>query len=129
MSCGTIAVTSGSFVPLMARDVAPLLKRMTAVPKSAFQKPENRPSAQQHFDSMDVDLLVPPPTRIVLIDDIVTRGTTLLAAATRIAQVYPKAQIRAYAPVRTMSHQEIASFEDPCVGAITPQGKWARRDP
>lgn len=66
---------------------------------------------------------------IVLIDDVVTRGTTLLAAASRIAEVYPDAEVRAYACVRTLSAQEIDDMEVPCVGWIEPAGKWAHREP
>jgi phosphoribosylpyrophosphate synthetase len=113
----------------MAREVSPLLKRISEVPKSAFQKAENRPTAQKHFDSMRADILNPAPTRIVLIDDVVTRGTTLLAAASRIAEAYPGVQVRAFACVRTMSGQEIEDFEVPCVGWIEPAGKWTYREP
>jgi len=113
----------------MARSALPLLKRSTAVPKSAFQQAADRATLQQHFDSMQVDVLNPSPTHIVLVDDIVTRGTTLLAAASRIAEAYPNAEVRAFAAVRTMSRQDIDTMESPCVGTIRPQGKWSQRDP
>jgi hypothetical protein len=113
----------------MAREVAPLLKRVSEVPKSAFQKAENRPTVQTHFDSMAADRLQPPPSLIVLIDDVVTRGTTVLAAASRIVEAYPSAEVRAFACVRTMSGQEIEDFEAPCVGWIEPAGRWTHREP
>lgn len=138
--CGSALRREGSlWVPLllaetmqrlgMAREVTALLGRIKAVPKSAAQKAENRPTVQDHYDTMQVDVLAPPPTNIVLIDDVVTRGATLLAAASRIAEAYPRAKIRAFAPIRTLSRQEILAFEVPCVGTIVPLGKSARRDP
>lgn len=132
-------VQGGLWVPLllaqamqrlgMAREVSPLLTRTLAVAKSATSKPEDRPTLQQHFDSMCAQALQPAPMHIVLVDDVVTRGATLLAAASRIAETYPQAEIRAFACIRTMSRQEINDFEVPCVGSIRPAGKWAHRDP
>lgn len=132
-------VQGGLWVPLllaqamqrlgMARGVSPLLTRISPVAKSAISKPEDRPTLQQHFDSMRAQALQPPLTHIVLVDDVVTRGTTLLAAASRIAEVYPNAEVRAFASVRTMSRQEINDFEVPCVGSIEPIGRWPQRRP
>ena len=64
---------------------------------------------------------------IVILDDIVTRGSTLIAAAARLAEVYPKATIRAFALARTKKMTE--GIEEPCIGTITaPRGR-PRRDP
>lgn len=132
-------VRGGLWVPLllaqtlqqlgMGGEISPLLTRVSAVAKSAFSKPADRPTLRQHFDSMRAEILQPAPTHIVLIDDVVTRGTTLLAAASRIAEAYPDAEVRAFASVRTMSQQEITDTKDPCVGSIEPRGKWSSRDP
>ena len=54
----------------LARDVLPIISRMTAVPKSAFV----RPNVRQHCKSLSVGSLTPAPTRIVLLDDVVTQG-------------------------------------------------------
>jgi predicted amidophosphoribosyltransferase len=129
-------ITGGLWVPLLAanafratglaRDVVPAVSRTSAVPKSAFAKPGERPDVSQHYASLAVDHVTPAPTRIVLLDDVVTQGCTLLAAASRVAEVYPQAQVRAFALVRTMSGVEVGDVADlragtlvcPCVGTI-----------
>ena len=59
------------------------------------------------------------PDEIVLIDDIVTRGATLLGPANRLADVFPQTRIRAFAAMRTISNpDEFNELYDPCVGTI-----------
>jgi hypothetical protein len=113
----------------LARDVLPLLRRAYAVKKSAFQMPAERPTVQQHYDSMATAVTVPPAARIVLIDDVVTQGSTSLAAATRLAEAFPEVEIRAFAVVRTMSGAELEVFLEPCVGTIRPRHDRAVRAP
>ena len=58
-----------------------------------------------------------------MVDDIVTRGCTLLAAASRLSDAFPKADIRAFAMVRTMGLvPDITVTIDPCVGSISSVG-------
>ena len=129
-------VRGGLWVPLLvanefrtaglARDVVPALSRINPVPKSAFAKPGERPDVQRHYDSLAVDSMTPAPTHILLLDDVVTQGCTLLAAASRVAEAYPRAHVRAFALVRTMSGVEVDHVEglrpgtllSPCVGTI-----------
>lgn len=63
--------------------VLAVLKRVQAVRKSAGNT--TRPSLDTHLGSFAVQGEIRDPSRITLIDDVVTRGTTLLAAA-RIVQ-------------------------------------------
>lgn len=135
----SMVVAGGLWVPMMlaqamqrlgmGRSVSPLILRAKAVAKSASQTPEKRPTVQDHFDSMLVDPLAPAPTHVVLVDDVVTRGATLLAAASRVVEAYPNVVVRAYAVIRTMSGMEVGYFEDPCVGTIVPSGRSTHRDP
>jgi hypothetical protein len=113
----------------LARDVPQMISRVTAVKKSAFQIASERPTLQDHFDSFAVQVLTPAPTHIVVIDDVITAGTTLLAAAMRVALAYPNAQVRGFAIVRTKSSGDITSFQDPSVGTARPRGLRAVRRP
>ena len=76
------------------------LKRVHAVPKSATAK--YRPTVAMHYYSLLVEPLEHAPTSLVLIDDVVTKGRTLLAAAARLHNAFPSARIRAFAVLRTM---------------------------
>jgi len=57
-----------------------------------------------------------------LIDDVVTRGATLLGAANRLAESYPDAQIAAFAALRAIGNPaEFKSVNNPVKGVITLQ--------
>ncbi len=114
----------------LGRDVATCLERSRALRKAAVTAASDRPSAQEHFDSMKVKLLAFPPDEIVLIDDVITRGATMLAAASRLAAIFPRAAIRGFAVVRTISDpSEFTQMLDPRVGTVSlrPDGQTQRR--
>jgi adenine/guanine phosphoribosyltransferase-like PRPP-binding protein len=78
-----------------------------------------------HYDSFEVESRPSPPLQITLIDDVVTKGRTLLAAASRVHEACPDSQIRAFALLRTLSYApRIERILDPCVGEI----RWCRGD-
>lgn len=77
--------------------VLPCLSRTEAVPKSAFARPGDRPSPHRHFETMKVESSLDDPGDITLVDDVVTKGSTLLAAASLIAKAFPRAQLRTFA--------------------------------
>lgn len=59
-----------------------------------------------------------------------TKGRTLLAAALRLRQILPLADLRAFALLRTLGYAaEIDRFLTPCVGTIEQQGEDACRRP
>ena len=67
---------------------------------------------------------------VVLIDDVITKGRTLLAAASRIHQAFPDAKVRAFALVRTMGMiAGIRQLVDPCQGEIEWWSGDAQRTP
>jgi hypothetical protein len=103
--------------------VVPCVERIEAVPKSAFAKPGERPNARRHYETMRVNAELIPATRLTLVDDFLTKGNTLLGAATRLEEAYPNAQIAAFGLVRTKGLQlEIEKVIDPCVGEIIRVG-------
>jgi adenine/guanine phosphoribosyltransferase-like PRPP-binding protein len=66
-----------------------------------------------------------PPCHVVLIDDVVTKGRTLLAAAARVQEAFPGTEIRAFALIRTMGlTHTLERLLDPCIGEI----RWRRGD-
>jgi adenine/guanine phosphoribosyltransferase-like PRPP-binding protein len=60
------------------------------------------------------------PKKVVLVDDVVTRGHTFIAGASLIHDTYPNCEIKAFAAMRTMSYESIFVKEyEPVIGDIT----------
>ncbi|MFY9340951.1 MAG: hypothetical protein WAT39_00585 [Planctomycetota bacterium] len=105
------------------------LRRTKSVPKSAFAGRGERPTLQLHYETMACTGRL-FAGRVTIVDDFVTKGRTLLAAATRVSEALPQAEVRAFALVRTMNFvQDIEKLVDPCVGAIRCVGEDAVREP
>ncbi len=111
--------------------VGEFVRRAKSVPKSASAGPGKRPSVDDHILSMCVaGMGSRAPARITLVDDVVTKGATLLAAASHLAAAAPKSQIRAFAVVRTMGLvSDVAAVMEPVVGTIRRSGTSADRQP
>ncbi len=105
----------------LGREVIPFLKRETPVNKAAWSKPSERPKVKEHIATMSLQERIsePPPSKILLVDDIVTRGSTLLGAANRLIEAMPTAQIYAFAAMRTISDStDFENLYKPVVGSI-----------
>jgi len=95
------------------------LTRTKSVPKAASSLAKERPKSIEHYKSMSVTGILSKPDEIILVDDIVTRGSTLLGAANRLADAFPQTRIRAFAAIRTISNPgEFDKLYDPCIGTI-----------
>lgn len=106
------------------------LRRTAVVPKSAWAAPGERPTVAVHVGSLEMTDRVPPTGQLVLVDDVVTKGRTMLAAATVLADALPGVEIRAFAALRTMGLvPDIATYTDPVVGEILWTGGDADRRP
>lgn len=115
----------------LGAEVLPLLSRAAPVRKSAFEASGMRPTPKEHLDSLRVDPVLANPRRIAIVDDVVTKGATLLAAASMVKDRYPEADITAFGMLRTLGLQpDIEAIVAPCVGTITltPWGE-AQRSP
>ena len=67
---------------------------------------------------------------LCLVDDVITKGATMLAAASRLAEIYPRATIVGFALVRTLGFvDDIDRIVEPAVGTITFRGDAAVREP
>jgi hypothetical protein len=110
--------------------VVECLNRVTAVKKAATSKPSERPKAIEHYSTIEVQTTITEPAEIVLIDDVVTRGATLLGAANRLADAFPNTLIRGFAALRTMSGQNtFKALQSPCIGTIRLSGSETFRVP
>jgi hypothetical protein len=106
------------------------LCRRRAVRKSATSCPGKRPTVAAHFDSFEVERDLPPPARVVLLDDVITKGRTLMAAAMRLNDAFPDIEIRAFAMLRTMGRVDhVEQLVDPCIGVIRWRAGDAHREP
>lgn len=119
---GAVSVTARVATALhrqgLGAEIAPLLERAAPVKKSAFAAPKERPRMSDHLDSFVMNPALSSPRQILLVDDFVTRGATLLGAASRVSEVYPKLDIRGFALVRSITDGEIERIREPCIGAI-----------
>ena len=95
------------------------LIRHQLVRKSAWADPEDRPRAAEHCASLRVDApLALTAGPIVLVDDVITRGATLLGAAQCILAAVPDARVRGLALLRAMTNGDIETIRQPCTGQI-----------
>ncbi len=95
------------------------LERVEPVQKAAYASAEARPRARDHYRTIVVGRALARPERIVVVDDIVTRGATLLGAASRLAEAFPGVDVKGFALVRTISNpEEFQRVESPVVGRI-----------
>jgi predicted amidophosphoribosyltransferase len=107
----------------------PLLERATRTVKAAGSRNEDRPSAEEHYGSFLVkpDLAATPC--ITVIDDVITRGATMLAAIARLAEAYPRATVRGFALLRTQTDQPIVTVKEPVVGRVIRVPWGTKRTP
>ena len=129
----------------LATQIWPVLRRQHAVRKSAFAAAGERPAVLEHYASFAVERFcdrapIGPLTlggesrwsglQLTLVDDVITRGRTVLAAAARVQDAFPGAEIRAFALLRTLGPDEtLHRILDPCEGEIRWASGDARRRP
>ena len=109
----------------LGEDVAPVIVRTTAVSKSAGSA--IRPTLAQHIDSLGVQPGLRPPSRLLIVDDVVTSGTTLMACALVLAGAYPGIPISAFALARVQSSGNPVRVFDPIVERVAVDGTRCRR--
>ena len=116
----------------LGREVQQLLVRTQAVPKAHGSAGGERPTISTLSRSLrwrgdlGSDL-----ERVVLVDDVVTRGTTFLSARDVIQSVQPGLQVEGFAAIRTMSFDVVETPVDPVRGTVTvvSDGRWGWREP
>ncbi len=114
----------------LAQEVWPCLTRAKAVQKSAWAVPGERPTLDQHIASLKLTEFLAPTGRILLIDDFITKGRTLLAAAITITNGIHGLDLKAFACIRTLGLvPDIERLRDPTVGSVTVVNGDAFRNP
>lgn len=80
-----------------------LVERWEAVVQSSSgTSAEYRVDPKEHYRTLKVLGLLEGAARFTLVDDVVTRGSTLIACATRLREQFPNAEIRAFALARVV---------------------------
>jgi hypothetical protein len=99
--------------------VSQALERTEPIPKAARSVSAERPTAARNFDTLRVTRGLEVFEDILLVDDVVTAGATLLGAASRLHEAYPLARIRGFAAARTISNgTEFRALIEPVTGSI-----------
>jgi hypothetical protein len=108
-----------------------LLERSEPIPKAARSLSTERPSAWRNCRTLSVRSTLEAPGDIVLVDDVVPAGATLLGSANRRREAYPAATLRGFAAARTLSNPtRFVRTLDPVVGTIhLRESGRTQRDP
>lgn len=113
-------------------DMQVLLERMKGVAQSSV-KGATRPTVRDHYDSIEAKPILMPHKRIVMVDDVVTRGSTLIACGSRLAELFPGVEIVAFGYARIDWDARLTKLPEmwsPKIEAVTYDGvsNYARRD-
>ena len=100
-------------------DVVTCLERTGLVQQSSRSASQDRPTVKTHYSTLKIkDRIDMVPQDISLVDDVITRGTTIAAAYIRLAEAYPNARIKAFAAMSTTFPDQFKDVIDPRTGTI-----------
>jgi uracil phosphoribosyltransferase len=92
---------------------ADCLKRHKSIKKSSlgFTK-SDRPSVQDHLDSINLNDIFISTNKILIVDDVLTTGTTAMACAKIVKSRYPESKIAVFSFLRPTQLDESISKKD-----------------
>lgn len=97
----------------------PCLERVQSVSKSSYSKSSERPKAIDHFNTIKFVPQIHQPKEIILIDDVITRGSTMIGCANVLRKQFPNVSVKGFAVIRTISQPEnFNAINESCVGNI-----------
>ena len=109
------------------------LERIQKVQKSAYCRGKDRPKPMDHYNTIRIKSLMKhmqAPKRIVLIDDLITRGSTMLGCVNVLKDAYPTASMMGFAVMRTISDISLfKDIKDPQVGTVEYRNANLWREP
>ena len=106
-------------------DILAVVSRTTAVSKSAGSVA--RPTLDQHARSLTVQPGLAPPSRLLVIDDVVTSGTTIMACALKLSLAFPGVPVSGFALARVQSAGNPHRVLDPIIERVTIAGQRCKR--
>ena len=96
------------------------LERIEPVKKSSSSDSKERLKPADHYKTIRVNPKIERPEKIVLVDDVITRGSTFLGCADLVSEAFPEAEIKSFAAIRAISsHSYFKKIEDIHIGLIT----------
>jgi len=107
-------------------DVLAIVRRTTAVSKSAGSAA--RPPLDQHVRSFTVQPSLVPPSRLLVVDDVVTSGTTMMACAIKLAQAFPGVPVSGFSLARVQSAGNPTRVLDPIIERVAIAGQRCKRE-
>jgi hypothetical protein len=114
----------------LVEEVHTLVQRVSPLPKSAISRAEDRSKAIDHYNSVQVSKGLQLPDSILLVDDVITRGATMLGVAARVMEAFPGVPIFGFAAIRALSPPtEFKTLLAPCRGRIQLSGDHTFRRP
>ena len=104
----------------LASDVATVLERHTPVQKSSTAGKGQRPNPPDHYSSSRIadNASFVLGRRIVLVDDVITRGSSFVGFYPHLMEAFPQAQILCFALLRTESSLPVDIIVAPVQGVI-----------
>ena len=115
----------------IGREIVPCLRRIESTRKSATAAQGERPGPHEHYATIDVQLgALPEGAAVLLVDDVITRGATMLGSAWRLQAAFPTVAMKGFAIALTRgAAEDIPDVIEPHVGRIWDDGQSVRREP